>query len=163
MEWHSIKSEELGMKKEEQSHLSLIIGSLLNDSGSSVSIEIKQKHSVSNLVGGHYNIMNHKITLYIEGIKEQCMVLYGSLDPLEKHLAAVFAHELGHAEDMDIIALADKMDDIEDPVKKNRIALRIETNAWEYAKRLLPDLDEEFLLFVMHVSLEPYHGGGITA
>ncbi|OLN21977.1 hypothetical protein BTO30_12060 [Domibacillus antri] len=134
-----------------------VVQQLLAHSGSSVSVEIGQALSGKTIAGGKYSLLHHRITLYLEGIQEQCKVLYGSLKPFEKHLAAVFAHELGHAEDKELTLLAGQFDQSIDPLEKKRIALRIETNAWVYARRLLNYEDGEFLMLLMHYSLEPYH------
>ncbi|WP_082220407.1 hypothetical protein [Domibacillus robiginosus] len=143
----------------EKAKLPPLIQSLLDRSGSTVSVEIHDSAGRHTIAGGKYSLAQHKIILYWDGIKEQCRILYGSLKPFEQHLAAVFAHELGHAEDDQLKDLADQLDRTEDSLQKKRIALRIETNAWSYASRLLEEDDREFLQFLMHMSLEPYHEG----
>ncbi|WP_052728407.1 hypothetical protein [Domibacillus tundrae] len=137
--------------------LPAVIKRLLDLSGSTVAVEIHKSADRQTIVGGKYSLAQHKIILYWDGIQEQCRILYGSLKPFDQHLAAVFAHELGHAEDTQLKGLADQLDETVDLLQKKRIALRIETNAWHYANRLLQDADNEFLQFLMHMSLEPYH------
>ncbi|MCM3789661.1 hypothetical protein M3221_14775 [Domibacillus indicus] len=139
--------------------LPAVVQHLLDRSGSSVSVEIHDSEGRHTIAGGKYSLAQHKITLYWDGIQEQCRTLYGSLKPFEQHLAAVFAHELGHAEDRELEELADQLDCTDDLLEKKRIALRIETNAWSYASRLLQEDNSEFLHFLMHMSLEPYHDG----
>ncbi|WP_046175591.1 hypothetical protein [Domibacillus indicus] len=143
----------------ETAALPAIIKRLLDLSGSKAAVEIHQSAGRQTIAGGKYSLSQHKIILYWDGIEAQCRLLYGSLKPFEQHLAAVFAHELGHAEDPELEFLADEIDRTDDPLQKKRLALRIETNAWSYANRLLQEENSEFLQFLMHFSLEPYHSG----
>lgn len=150
---------EMDPSTKEAVELSAVVQQLLEQSGSTVSVEIHQSADRHTIAGGKYSLSHHKITLYLEGIKEQCLVLYGSLKPFSQHAAAVFAHELGHAEDKRLNELSDLLGLATDPLEKKRLALRIETNAWSYAIRLLGEDHHEFLHFLMHMSLEPYHNG----
>ncbi|WP_083256280.1 hypothetical protein [Domibacillus iocasae] len=143
----------------EKAPLPAVIKHLLDLSGSTAAVEIHHSAGGQTIAGGKYSLAKHKITLYWDGIEEQCRLLYGSLKPFDQHLAAVFAHELGHAEDSELNTLADQLDQTNDPLQRKRIALRIETNAWNYAIRLLQERDSEFLQFLMYISLEPYHDG----
>lgn len=148
-----------------QNNLALppVIQQLLARSGSTVSVEICQSPNRHTIAGGKYSLSKHHITLYLDGIEEQCRLLYGSLKPFDQHLAAVFAHELGHAEDPQLAFLADQLDETNDPLEKKRISLRIETNAWAYADQLLQPETREFLQLLMHFSLEPYYAGNAVS
>lgn len=151
--------EKLNLQASEKaSHLPPIIQHLLVRSGSNVSVEICQSPNRRTIAGGKYSLSKHKITLYLDGIEEQCRVLYGSLKPFDQQLAAVFAHELGHAEDKTLSALAEQLENTKEPLKKKRLSLKIETNAWTYARQLLQEEENEFLQLLMHFSLEPYYG-----
>lgn len=140
-----------------------VINELLVRSGSTVSVDILDSAGQHTIIGGKYNLSQHKITLYWDGIHEQCRLLYGSLKPFDKHLAAVFAHELGHAEDAALPLLAAEKSRTADALQKKRLSLRIETNAWAYAQHLLQDENEEFLQMLMHFSLEPYYDQPIVS
>ncbi|WP_083711704.1 hypothetical protein [Domibacillus epiphyticus] len=139
------------------STLPAVVQHLLAKSDSSVSVKIERSPNRNTIAGGKYSLSNNCITLYLDGIQKQCEILYGSLKPYEKHLAAVFAHELGHAEDKELTALSEQLEKTVDPLEKKRIALRIETNAWRYANQLLNSENEDFMKLLMHFSLEPYH------
>ncbi|MNJ60358.1 hypothetical protein D3C77_560810 [compost metagenome] len=94
--------------------------------------------------------------MYLEEIKKQCLSLFGSLEAFPQVLRIVFAHELGHAEDSNLQELSDDLDNCDDELERKRIALRIEENAWDYAKTLLPDEDQSMLQTVIYYSLQSY-------
>lgn len=94
--------------------------------------------------------------LYQTQIEQQCLRLFGSLDGLEHYAMAVCAHELGHAEDTELAALACKLDEEISEREQAYVALRIEENAWHYAQRLLPELDPAFLQAIVEESLLHY-------
>lgn len=98
----------------------------------------------------------HTVYLYQAQIEQQCLRLFGSLDGLEHYAMAVCAHELGHAEDGELAALACKLDEEISEREQACIALRIEENAWHYAQQLLPELDPAFLHAIMEESLFHY-------
>jgi hypothetical protein len=96
------------------------------------------------------------VTLYQEEIKQQCLQLFGSLDPLEDYISVVFAHELGHAEDQQLERLSLLLDSSLPAVERKSIELQIEENAWRYAESMLPQLDPAFIQEIVTESLAAY-------
>ncbi|MEF2968252.1 hypothetical protein V3851_20680 [Paenibacillus sp. M1] len=133
-----------------------IFDELLNMSGSKASVKIKSRFPGGRNVGGKYRPSDHSVTMYLDEIKKQCITLFGSLEDYERLLRIVFAHELGHAEDSALSELSDRYDTCESELERKRIALRIEENAWDYARSLVPDADIEMLDTVIYYSLQAY-------
>ena len=79
-----------------------IVDQILIQSGSSVDVKLESFFPGDRFAGGKYNFGTHTITLYIEEIKAQCLQIFSSLDHFEDYLAVVFAHEIGHAEDIQL-------------------------------------------------------------
>ncbi|WP_233523086.1 hypothetical protein [Peribacillus saganii] len=134
----------------------MLIDDLLLASGSQVKVNLEEHFPGDRFAGGKYSMGSNTITLYIEEIKQQCLQLFSSLDHFMDYLAVVFAHEIGHAEDKELMALADKMDESLNERERQEIALQIEENAWEYAVQLLPHLNPDFVYEIIENSLEPY-------
>lgn len=97
------------------------------------------------------------ITLYIQEIQEQCTELFGSLQYIEQYFQIIFAHELGHAHDPMLEMLADELERCSDSLQSARISLRIEENAWEYARDLLPEVEPFIFQTILDRSLEAYY------
>lgn len=133
-----------------------IFDELLDMSGSGVSVNIKSRFPGGRNVGGKYSIGDHSVTMYLGEIKKQCMTLFGTLDGYEAMLRIVFAHELGHAEDPMLSELSEEMDTCQTGLERKRIALRIEENAWDYARNLVPVQDRQMMETVIFYSLEAY-------
>ncbi|GAA0136455.1 hypothetical protein YSY43_32960 [Paenibacillus sp. YSY-4.3] len=133
-----------------------IMDQLLMQSGSTVSLDVRSRFPGGRNVGGKYSIVNHKVTMYLEEIKKQCLSLFGSLDVFPQVLSIVFAHELGHAEDASLKELSDLLDASDNELERKRIALRIEENAWDYAKTLIPEEDQSIMQTVIYYSLKSY-------
>jgi hypothetical protein len=108
------------------------------------------------LVGGKYQTTLHKVTLYQEEIKRQCLQLFGSLDRLEDYINVVFAHELGHAEDAQLEQLSLLLDSGLPTNERKQIELQIEENAWRYAESLLSQIDPVFIKEIVTESLADY-------
>lgn len=132
------------------------INDLLLRSGSEVCVQLDSHFPGGRLVGGKYNMGTHVVTMYIEVIKEQCLQMFSSLEYMMDYLKVVFAHELGHAEDGELSELVEQLDSCSTETERTMIALKIEENAWEFAKRLLPEIDEEFMQTIIFHSLQPY-------
>lgn len=132
------------------------IHDLLLRSGSGVCVQLDAYFPGGRLVGGKYSMEDHMVTMYIEVIKEQCLQMFSSLEYMMDYLKVVFAHELGHAEDRELSELAEQLDSCSTEKERTMIALKIEENAWEYAKRLLPEIDEGFMQTIIFYSLQPY-------
>jgi hypothetical protein len=134
-----------------------IVESILVRSGSSVKVELENFFPGDRFAGGKYNFGTHTITLYIEEVKAQCLQLFASLDQFEDYLAVVFAHEIGHAEDSELEELIQQMDGTNQDFTRKRIALKIEENAWNYARKLMPKRLHSFMDIIIHYSLQPYY------
>ncbi|MCD7036515.1 hypothetical protein LRR81_19895 [Metabacillus sp. GX 13764] len=130
---------------------------LLLKSGSAADMIIDTFFPDGRLIGGKYNLGSHTITIYTETIKRQCMQMFHSLERYAEYLEAVCAHEIGHAEDLELEGLAERLENPSaSDSEKKRIALKIEENAWEYAEKLLPEADPEFFQTIVNQSLESY-------
>lgn len=140
----------------EKEKLDLVVQELLERSGSLVNIKLESHFPGNRLAGGKYSMGSHTITLYIEEIKNQCQQLFATTECFLDYFAVVFAHELGHAEDKQLEVLAERMDQCSSGQDRNRIALRIEENAWEFAENLLTDMDRTFMHKIIYYSLKPY-------
>jgi len=134
-----------------------IVDQILIQSGSSVKVELESYFPGDRFAGGKYNFASHTITLYIEEIKDQCMQIFSSLDHFEDYLAVVFAHEIGHAEDAHLAELIEQMDATTNEYTRTGIALKIEENAWDYAKMLIPPTMHPIMDTIIHHSLQPYY------
>ncbi|ESU31232.1 hypothetical protein G3A_17795 [Bacillus sp. 17376] len=134
-----------------------IVETILVRSGSSVQVELEDFFPGDRFAGGKYNFGTHTITLYIEEIKAQCLQLFKSLDHFEDYLEVVFAHEIGHAEDRELAELVQKMNETNHDFTRKGIALNIEENAWNYARKLIPQNLHPFMDTIIHYSLQPYY------
>lgn len=134
-----------------------IVDQILSQSGSSVKVELEDYFPGDRFAGGKYNLGSHTITLYIEEIKAQCLQIFSSLDRFEDYLRIVFAHEIGHAEDSQLLDLIDEMDMCSNEFTSKRIALKIEENAWDYARGLIPETIHPLMDTIIAFSLEPYY------
>ncbi|RSD27552.1 hypothetical protein [Mesobacillus subterraneus] len=134
-----------------------IVERILAHSGSDVKVELESYFPGDRFAGGKYNFGTHTITLYMEEIKAQCLQIFSSLDSFEDYLAVVFAHEIGHAEDKQLAELIDQMDACHHDYTRKGIALQIEENAWDYARKLLPQKLHSFMETIIHYSLQPYY------
>lgn len=134
-----------------------IVEQILGQSGSSVKVELESFFPGDRFAGGKYNFGTHTVTLYIEEIKAQCLQIFSSFDFFEDYLAIVFAHEIGHAEDSELSHLIDQMDACDHGYTRNGIALKIEENAWDYARKLIPQKLHPFMETIIHHSLQPYY------
>jgi hypothetical protein len=129
---------------------------LMLRSGSKVNVKIEARFPGNRLVGGKYHMATHTVYLYKEEIREQCILLFGSLERLEEYIAVVFAHELGHAEDTQLEQLTTWLDESFTVRDRAETKLRIEENAWDYAEILLADMDSEFIDIIINESLAGY-------
>lgn len=147
------------MNEVEENYLEIeaIIHPILERSGSDVQVKIDGHFPGGRLAGGKYTMSTHTVTLYIEEIKEQCMQIFGSLSLLPDYLSVIFAHELGHAQDRHLAALADFYDECTNEFDRSKIAFLIEKNAWKYAEKLMPEISRAFVKKIIAQSLKPYY------
>ncbi|UOE55438.1 hypothetical protein IRB79_00775 [Cytobacillus oceanisediminis] len=141
------------MKKES---LDLVVRELLERSGSLAEIKLESHFPGNRIAGGKYSMGTHTVTLYMEEIKNQCHQLFSSADRFLDYFTVVFAHELGHAEDIELEELANHLDSCITEQERCLTALKIEENAWTFAEKLLPDMDKAFMQKIIYHSLKPY-------
>lgn len=141
----------------DQDYVQPIIEKLLHRANSHVHVLTKPYFPGDRSIGGKFGMNSRTITLYIQEIEEQCIELFGSLQPIESYIQIIFAHELGHAHDPMLEMLADELEQCSDSLQCARIALRIEENAWEYARDLLPDVELFIFETILDRSLEAYY------
>ena len=143
--WKGLKDEEL---------FNNVITNLLQRSGSNVHVKVEATFRDKRLVGGKYHMATDTVFLYMEPIKQQCSLLFGSLEPLETYIMIVLAHELGHALDPDLGRLSGQLDSLLTEREVAETRLRIEENAWDYALSILLDIDPVMMQLIMDESLE---------
>ncbi|WP_413374615.1 hypothetical protein [Paenibacillus taichungensis] len=129
---------------------------MLHRSNSRALVEIESHFPDNRLVGGKYHMGSHTVYLYKKEIMEQCRMLFGSLAPLQAYIYVILAHELGHAEDVELMDLSNLLDSPLTASEQAGIRLRIEENAWRYAESLLFDMDPVFLRTIIDESLFSY-------
>ncbi|MGG4108711.1 hypothetical protein AAXB25_32955 [Paenibacillus lautus] len=139
-----------------KSELNRITQELLRRSGSSVTVEMEAYFPGGRLIGGKYVMNSHSVTMYTEVIRQQCLQLFGTLEPFHAYFAVVFAHELGHSMDLMLTELCDRMDRTVDEWEQDQIALQIEENAWNNAMPWIQDMDPDFIQVIVDRSLEAY-------
>ncbi|USK49892.1 hypothetical protein LIT38_25965 [Bacillus sp. CMF12] len=141
------------LKKES---LDLVVRELLERSGSLAEIKLESHFPGNRIAGGKYSMGTHTVTLYMEEIKNQCHQLFSSADRFLDYFTVVFAHELGHAEDIELEELANHLDSCITEQERCLTSLKIEENAWTFAEKLLPDMDKAFMQKIIYHSLKPY-------
>ncbi|CAM3776648.1 hypothetical protein [Mesobacillus zeae] len=138
--------------------IQILIESIIENSGTEAKVVLEGDFPGDRFAGGKYQFGTHTITLYIEEIRRQCKKIFGSEDCFFDYLAVVFAHEIGHAEDRELLGLIDRMDNSEDEEERNNILLTIEQNAWEYARTIVPESSSRrFLETIIFHSLQPHY------
>lgn len=133
-----------------------IVSELLDRSSSLVPVFMEAEFPGGRLVGGKYSMDAHSVTLYTSVLEKQCRMLFGSTFALEAYAAVILAHELGHAQDPELPELSRLLDLAPAGPERTLIALRIEENAWRYARALLPETDQNFFEKIVERSLLPY-------
>lgn len=141
----------------DQRHVKTTIQTLLHRANSDVRVRTRKRFPGPRSVGGKFGMNSRMITLYLHEIEEQCFNLFGSLKHVNDYFTIILAHELGHAEDPMLEQLADDLDECTDPLLRARIALRIEENAWEFARVLVPEVNSYVFEQIVDCSLEAYY------
>jgi len=141
----------------DQRYIKTTIQTLLLRANSDVRVRTRKKFPGPRSIGGKFGMNSRMITLYIHEIEEQCFNMFGSLSHVNDYFAIIMAHELGHAQDPMLEQLADDLDDCTDSLLRARIALRIEENAWEFARALIPEVNSFVFEQIVDRSLEGYH------
>ncbi len=133
-----------------------IIRELLNRSDAEVVVRLHNRYPGPRMIGGKYSMGDRSVTMYLGEVRKQCRLLFGSVQGWRTFFAIVFAHELGHARDPELPALCERLDACESERERSETALRIEENAWNYARTLIPDIDPGMLERVIDNSLLAY-------
>lgn len=145
------------MRELDIERLNVAIRGLLASAGSGTKVAIEERFPGGRMVGGKYSPSSDTITLYVETIRAQCALLFGSEDAADEYALIVFAHELGHAQDGELAELSARLDDPSlAPEERARVALRIEENAWRYASAVVPESREGLYEAIVERSLSAY-------
>ncbi len=141
--------------KKKEHHFQQIIRKLKEVSGLDVDILVEDHFPGKRMVGGKYSLETNRVTIYLEEIRKQCFRLFGSEEKMMDYFAVILAHELGHAADQSLLELSMVRAGKMDKEMINQLSIKIEENAWMYAKKLVPDL-QPILTLVMEQSLAIY-------
>jgi hypothetical protein len=133
-----------------------IVDELLGRLDSELNVIVERTFPGKRLIGGKYSMSTHSITMYTDSVTEQCLRMYGESDCLPDYFKVVLAHELGHAHDHELEVLAARLNEA-DIEERSRLMLRIEENAWKFARTLLYDVAPAFLEEIERQSLAPYY------
>lgn len=133
-----------------------IIKDVLSLSGSNARVRLKNRFPGNRLVGGKYSPGTHTVTLYMEEIRKQCILLFSNEAVFPVYFWIVLAHELGHAEDSELNSLSELYDLCGNDSERKRIALKIEENAWDFARTIVPTDYSEMLDEIIDESLRSY-------
>ncbi|RFU62263.1 hypothetical protein [Bacillus sp. V59.32b] len=125
----------------------------------SLNLVIENEFPGTRCVGGKYSPSKHTITLFKKDIEIQCERLLGSLERLEEYTWVIFAHELGHALDLELPSLSDQLLHSDD---SDRL-FKIERNAWDIAERLIPFIDDKLFGKIRSESLDYLNNEHLSA
>lgn len=117
-----------------------LVARILDALSLNISVSIENHFPGNRNIGGKYSLKTDTITMYLEEIKDQCRSVLGSEERVADYFKVILAHELGHSEDRDLEDLAKRKQVANSNYEKHQLALRIEENAWNYAKQVLPEL-----------------------
>lgn len=145
------ESEKLTKERYQQ-----IVDELLARLDSRMNVILECTFPGKRLVGGKYSMNTHSITMYTDNVTEQCLRMYGEAECLPEYFKVVLAHEMGHAHDNELEVLAGRLDEA-DKEERSRLMLRIEENAWKFARTILYDVAPAFLEEIERQSLAPYY------
>ncbi|MBO3285124.1 hypothetical protein MKY98_24710 [Paenibacillus sp. FSL M8-0228] len=133
-----------------------IVAELLERAAIGVIVKLEKRFPGGRLIGGKYAMNAHAITMYTDVIETQCLQMFGSIDRVEEYFTVVLAHEIGHAADTELVDLSDALEQESGIGTRQRLALQIEENAWNYALGLVPEIDATFISAVIDESLLAY-------
>lgn len=135
----------------------LKLQSLMKQFNLNIEIYIERKSPLNRRIGGKYNSGDHSITLYLEEIQEQCQWMFGSQKNVQDYASVIFAHEAGHASDPYLQKLVELYDEAKDDLKKSKIELLIEVQAWKIARAIVKDVPAAFFNTIKRCSLEHHY------
>ncbi|AET57850.1 hypothetical protein ACWHAM_08405 [Paenibacillus terrae] len=140
----------------ERNQAERIVAKLLQRADIGVTVKLEKRFPGGRLIGGKYAMNAHAITMYTDTIETQCIQMFGSVERVEEYFTVVLAHEIGHAADSELLDLSDAMEQESELGNRQRFALQIEENAWNYALRLVPEIETSFISTVVDESLLAY-------
>jgi hypothetical protein len=133
-----------------------VVAELLERAAIGVTVKLEKRFPGGRLIGGKYAMNAHAITMYTDVIETQCLQMFGSVDRVEEYFTVVLAHEIGHAADPELVDLSDALEQESGIGTRQRLALQIEENAWNYALSLVPEIEATFISAVIDESLLAY-------
>ncbi|MFK4341111.1 MULTISPECIES: hypothetical protein [unclassified Paenibacillus] len=140
----------------ERNQAERIVAKLLQRADIGVTVKLEKRFPGGRLIGGKYAMNAHTITMYMDTIETQCIQMFGSVERVEEYFTVVLAHEIGHAADSELPDLSDAMEQESELGTRQRFALQIEENAWNYALGLVPEIETTFISTVIEESLLAY-------
>ena len=140
----------------ERNQAERIVAELLERAAIGVTVKLEQRFPGGRLIGGKYALNAHAITMYTDVIEAQCLQMFGSVERVEEYFTVVLAHEIGHAADAELMNLSDALEHENEIGTRQRLVLQIEENAWNYALRLVPEIEATFISAVIDESLLAY-------
>ncbi len=135
--------------------LHTIVRRLQKQASMNVPIQLTDYFPGERLIGGKYSLETNTITIYMEEVRKQCILLFGSDDHLNDYFTVIVAHELGHAADKSLVLLAKERSSTRCVQKKRQLSIIIEDNAWKFATKLIPELSH-ILVTVRNQSMDLY-------
>ncbi|MYL62977.1 hypothetical protein GLW07_06350 [Bacillus hwajinpoensis] len=132
-----------------------IVRRLQKQASMNVPIQLTDYFPGERLIGGKYSLETNMITIYMEEVRKQCILLFGSEDHLNDYFTVIVAHELGHAADKSLVLLAKERSSTRCVNKKRQLSIIIEDNAWKFAMKLIPELSH-ILVTVRNQSMDLY-------
>ncbi|WP_165996840.1 hypothetical protein [Bacillus sp. Cs-700] len=132
-----------------------IVRRLQKQASMNVPIQLTDYFPGERLIGGKYSLETNMITIYMEEVRKQCILLFGSDDLLNDYFTVIVAHELGHAADESLVLLAKERSSTRCVNKKRQLSIIIEDNAWKFAMKLIPELSH-ILVTVRNQSMALY-------
>ncbi|MCA0992842.1 hypothetical protein [Pseudalkalibacillus hwajinpoensis] len=141
--------------KDDSGVLHSIVRRLQEQASMNVPIQLTDYFPGERLIGGKYSLETNMITIYMEEVRKQCILLFGSDDHLNDYFTVIVAHELGHAADKSLVLLAKQRSSTRCVNKKRQLSIIIEDNAWKFAMKLIPELSH-ILVPVRNQSMDLY-------
>ncbi|ALP37094.1 hypothetical protein ASL14_13840 [Paenibacillus sp. IHB B 3084] len=140
----------------ERNQAECIVAELLQRADIGVTVKLEKRFPGGRLIGGKYAMNAHAITMYTDTIETQCIQMFGSVERVEEYFMVVLAHEIGHSADSELLDLSDALEQESGLGARQQLALQIEENAWNYALKLVPEIEETFITAVIEESLVAY-------
>ncbi len=117
-----------------------LVKSILQMLSLTTTVTIEEHFPGNRNIGGKFSLKSGAITLYLEEIKLQCIRVLGTDERMVDYFKIILAHEIGHSEDKDLEQLAKRKQVAKSNYEKHQLAIKIEDNAWNFAKKVFPEL-----------------------